>query len=172
MFNDGCKEYWNHADVILFHDALHAWCDGSTTCMAAKKYALLTMLEKGVVNYRRADGKTFQTTVYELAEKQKLLVDKASFLEWASSVSDDGEMQLLQEQLKVSPRRENANLAIIGALLDLFFEVSATGKPYSLFKSQADVIDKVVQKYEFVDGISQRNLEDKFAQANKHLSSS
>lgn len=171
MFDDGCDAIWEHANAIYFHDALKAWCDGSPGCMEAKKHALLTMLENGVVAFRRADSKTFPASVHELASKGNLLVDKNSFVEWASSVSDPEEKKSLQQILKVSPRAENTNLAVIGALLNLFFEEYSPGKSYSKFSSQADIIEKVVQKYGHVDGISERNLHKKFGEANKYLSS-
>ena len=171
MFDDSCKVYWAHADHIHFHDALNAWCDGSPGCIEAKKHALQSKLESGVVKYRRADLKTFEATIYELIAKQNLLVEKVSFVEWASSVSEEDESQRLQKNLKVSSRSANAQRAIIGALLDVIFEKSFSGKPYSNFGSQADLIEKILLKHGHIDGISQRNLEGKFAEAKKHLNS-
>lgn len=169
MFDDGCGAIWQHANAIYFHDALKAWCDGSPGCMEAKKHALLTKLDEGVVNYRRADAKPFPASVYELASARNLLVDKNSFVEWASSVSNQVEKESLQQNLKVPLRALNTNLAIIGTMLKLLLGKSASGKPYSEFNSQAAIIDMLVINHGGIDGISKRNLEDKFSDANKYL---
>lgn len=171
MFDDSCKQYWDHASHVMFDQAIAAWCDGSPGCMEAKKHALLTKLEEDVVGHRRADGKTYRDTVYKLAADRNLLVDKVSFVEWASSVSDTGESENLQKNLAISSRATNANLSIIGALVDIFFEKSPGGQPYSNIASQADLIDKVVLKHGHIDGISKRTLEGKFSEAKKHLKS-
>jgi hypothetical protein len=172
MGTESCKGTWDHADHLLFMDAIKYWCDGSPGCVEAKKNALLSVLERGTVKYRRRDGKTFKDSVYELQANDQLLVGRESFQKWALSVSDEEESRSLQNNMALSDRSEGAYQNIIGALLDVVLGDSPSGKPHSLFKSQSSLIDALLAHHGDKDGISQRTLDGKFAKSKRHLKGS
>ena len=67
-------------------------------------------------------------------------------------------------------RREEATLLnIAGGLLGLLLGHSPAGKPHSVFKSQAAIIDVLVATYPGRPGMSKRTLEEKLALARRSL---
>lgn len=84
---------------------------------------------------------------------------------------------LEQESLKslvtahgqLSERSEHTYLQIIGALLHTFLDSSPAGKPLSVFKSQAAIVDAVTARHNDIPGLSKRTLDEKFAAANRCL---
>lgn len=75
-------------------------------------------------------------------------------------------------QAKAPPITEKQNtnyLNIIGALLGLLLGESPSGLPYSQFKTQQAVIDGIEANYGPTQGLSVRNLQDKFAQARRAI---
>lgn len=70
-----------------------------------------------------------------------------------------------------SKREESSLLNIIGGLLGLLLDKTPAGKPQSVFKSQAAVIDALVATHGGKPGISTRTLQDKFAAAKRMLES-
>lgn len=71
---------------------------------------------------------------------------------------------------KVSDRSEATYLHIIGAMLSLLLGHSPSGKPHSVFRSQAAIVDALTAHYDKLPGISKRNLDEKFAAAKRSLS--
>jgi hypothetical protein len=69
---------------------------------------------------------------------------------------------------EMSSRVESGYLKTIGALLRLLLDKDVGGKR-AVFQSQASVIAAIEQKFPQISGLSKRELEDKFAQANKSL---
>lgn len=66
--------------------------------------------------------------------------------------------------------KQNTNyLNIIGALLGLLLGQSPSGLPYSQFKTQQAIIDGIEANFGSAQGLSARNLQDKFAQAKRQL---
>jgi hypothetical protein len=172
MSDKNCAEIWDQADYFPVDDAIIMWCDGSPSCMEARKNALLSALDRGEVKYRRRDNKDFQDSLYDLYSRKLILVERESFLVWAKSVSDAVEAQTLQNTAAINLRSETTYLNIIGSMLELFFDKSPGGQPYSAFASQSDIIQKILLNNPTKPGISQRTLEDKFAKAKKELASS
>lgn len=66
-------------------------------------------------------------------------------------------------------REETTLLNIAGGLLGLLLGQSPGGKPHSVFKSQAAIIDALVATYPGKPGISKRTLEEKLATARRSL---
>ncbi|MGX1186503.1 hypothetical protein AB7M29_004182 [Pseudomonas sp. F-14 TE3623] len=69
----------------------------------------------------------------------------------------------------VSERSEITYQNIIGVLVNLLLGHSPAGKPLSVFKNQAAIVDAVLARYKDVPGLSKRTLDDKFAAANRSL---
>ena len=77
---------------------------------------------------------------------------------------------LLKANSKVSDRSETAYLHIIGAMVSLFLDHSPSGKPLSVFQSQAAIVDALTAHHKNLSGISKRTLDEKFAAAKRSLS--
>lgn len=69
----------------------------------------------------------------------------------------------------VSERSEITYQNIIGVLVNLLLGHSPAGKPLSVFKNQAAIVDAVLARYRDVPGLSKRTLDEKFAAANRSL---
>jgi hypothetical protein len=69
----------------------------------------------------------------------------------------------------LSVRSEITYQNIIGVLVDLFLGHSPAGKPLSVFKNQAAIVDAIIARYGDVPGLSKRTLDEKFAAANRNL---
>ncbi|QJI37141.1 hypothetical protein [Pseudomonas sp. ADAK13] len=70
---------------------------------------------------------------------------------------------------QLSERSELTYQNIIGALLNLFLDHSPAGKPLSVFKNQAAIVDAVIARHNDVPGLSKRTLDEKLAAANRIL---
>lgn len=77
---------------------------------------------------------------------------------------------LLKANGKVSDRSETAYLHIIGAMVSLFLGHSPSGKPHSVFRSQAAIVDALTAHHKNLSGITKRTLDEKFAAAKRSLS--
>lgn len=69
----------------------------------------------------------------------------------------------------ISEKQRGAYLNIIASLLGLLLGKSSSGKPYSQFSSQQAVIDAIHGTYGEKNGLSKRNLEEKFSLAKRNL---
>ncbi|MCW5581819.1 MAG: hypothetical protein KIS72_10820 [Luteimonas sp.] len=69
------------------------------------------------------------------------------------------------------PRAETTYLNTIGALLELVLGKTPAGKPQSVFKSQAAIIDALLAHHADKPGISKTTLEAVFADARRRLNS-
>jgi len=76
---------------------------------------------------------------------------------------------LVKTHRHVSDRSEVTYQNIIGALVNLLLGHSPAGKPLSVFKNQAAIVDAVLARYGDVPGLSKRTLDEKFAAANRSL---
>jgi len=113
----------------------------------------------------QADRDAFQLQVKNLEiAYQKLLSD----LE-AVGLEKEYIHSLLKTNSKVSDRSETAYLHIIGAMVSLFLGRSPSGKPHSVFRSQAAIVDALTAHFKNVSGLSKRTLDEKFAAAKRSL---
>lgn len=78
---------------------------------------------------------------------------------------------IVEKNAALAPRSETTLLNIIGCMLKLMLSTSPAGKPHSIFTSQAMIISSILAYFQNVPGISDRTLEQKFADANRSLSS-
>lgn len=69
----------------------------------------------------------------------------------------------------ISEKQRGAYLNIIGALLGIILGRSPNGKPYSQFNSQQSVIDAIQANFGDKNGLSKRNLEEKFAEGKRSV---
>lgn len=81
-----CDPYWESADWLPPWYILDRWCHRDEACIQAKLQALLSACERGDVQHRRSDGKTFDDPVHELFGRGKLLVNRHSFNQWCTAL--------------------------------------------------------------------------------------
>ncbi len=81
-----CDPYWESADWLPPWYILDRWCHRDEACIQAKLQALLSACERGEVQHRRSDGKTFDDPVHELLGRGKLLVNRHSFNQWCTAL--------------------------------------------------------------------------------------
>lgn len=58
---------------------------------------------------------------------------------------------------------------IIGALLTVMLGKSRSGRPRSIYKNQAAVVEAITEQFPGIPGLSKRTLDWKFAEARRHL---
>ena len=167
----GCGSYWSLSDHLPVDTVVDYWCSDRPDCREAKRYALLTALERGDVAFRRSDGKTFDDPVYQLYEQKLILVERDSFLEWADRVSGEVEKQNLRENIAAHPKSESSYLKIIGAMVKLMLGESSGGQQHSVFKNQSAIIEAIMAHNPNTPGVSQRTLEKKFAAGKREIES-
>lgn len=104
----------------------------------------------------------------ELSEKNKSNIEdlqaQADALTTALEKAESGKPLLARERASFNN--------IIGALLGILLGKSSSGVPYSQFNSQQSIIDAIHGNYGSKSGLSKRNLEAKFAEAQKKLKDS
>lgn len=81
-----CDPYWEEADWLPPWYILDRWCQRDEACIQAKLQALLSACERGEVQYRRSDGKTYDDPVHELSSRGKLLIQRHSFNQWCTAL--------------------------------------------------------------------------------------
>lgn len=115
------------------------------------------------------------------AERDALLRERNTLQSRLQDIETDLQaLGLEQENLKalvkthgqLSERSELTYQNIIGALVNLLLDHSPAGKPLSVFKNQAAVVDAVIARHQDVAGLSKRTLDEKFAAANRALKKS
>jgi hypothetical protein len=94
------------------------------------------------------------------------VVRTASLRAFEQSVPDDPNSS---DAKPLGQREQTTLLNIAGGLLHLLLGQSPGGKPHSVFKSQAAIIDALVATYPGKPGMSKRTLEEKLALARRFL---
>ena len=84
-----CDPYWEEADWLPPWYILDRWCQRDEACIQAKLQALLSACERGDVQYRRSDGKTYDDPVHELSSRGKLLIHRQSFNQWCTALEGE-----------------------------------------------------------------------------------
>lgn len=77
--------------------------------------------------------------------------------------------EMIRTHGQLSERSELTYHNIIGALVNLMLDYSPAGKPLSVFKSQAAIVNAIVARHEGVMGLGKRTLDEKFAAAKRSL---
>lgn len=112
------------------------------------------------------------------AERDALLRERINLKQQLRDVEADLQaLGLEQESLKalvktqgqLSTRSEHTYLQIIGALVNTVLDFSPAGKPLSVFKNQAAIVDAITARHKDISGLSKRTLDEKFATANRAL---
>lgn len=94
----------------------------------------------------------------------ELLVDLQTI-----GVERDDLKAIVETHGHLSERSELTYQNIIGALVSLFLDHSPAGKPLSVFKNQAAIVDAIIARHKDKPGLSKRTLDEKLAAANRSL---
>lgn len=155
-FGRGCEQYWGHANWVPVNVLVDEWCKSDSVCKEAKRMAILSACERGLINYCRSDGKTWEDPINDLYGRGILLIEKSSFFNWVSQFDDP------KSPLEKISTREKENLhAIIGGLLVLLLSEGN--------KNQTTIINQLISTFNGIEPFSQRNLESKFPDAKASL---
>jgi hypothetical protein len=114
-----CSHIWAESDHIELNAAVDYWCEGDPRCRLAKEQAILSACEKGLIGWTRADGKTFNDPLRELATRQLLLIERKTFETWAAAVDEK-----IALPPSLSTRETNSLRRQLGALALLLTEQS------------------------------------------------
>lgn len=168
-----CNAFWAYADHLPIDQVIQYWCERSghnaQHCRDAKRAAIVAECERGNIQYRRSDGKTFTDPASDLAARGVLLIEKASFDAWYSE-NFEGVSPLPEPPL--NRRKETTYLNIIGGLLGLMLGTTPGGQKGSAYESQAAIISAMLAHHGGKPGIADSTLEQKFSEANRSIKAS
>ncbi|WP_405222206.1 hypothetical protein [Lentisalinibacter sediminis] len=150
-------------------------------------YELFTLLDKLEARYRAQENLCRAWAIYlskpehsDLAPREpSYYIDwahkKRYGIPWEAWAKKRGLLNLSPDSqdsnnpnAPVSPRAKATYERIIGGLLEMLTG-EINGKPNSVFRNQEAIVSHLVDKYGGRDGISERNLDQKFADARKRL---
>ncbi len=143
----------NEKPAFLFDDIERA----SHTAISADAYRTL-----------KADHDKLASRLKAAEEKSRELRDSKEQIERINQSLEAA----LEKATVPDGRSKTTYLNIIGAMLKLMLAESPGGQPYSILHSQSAVISALLAHNEGRPGISQRTIEEKFAAANRELTTS
>ena len=147
------KAFPNDKPTFLFDDIERA----SHTAISVDSYRSL-----------KADHDQLDSKLKEVTNRYRTLREEKKQLERVNQ-----SMEAALEKANIPDgRSETTYLNIIGAMLKLMLTKSPGGQPYSSFDSQSAIISALLAHNEGQSGISQRTIEEKFAAANRQLTTS
>ncbi len=147
------KAFPNEKPAFLFDDIERA----SHTAISADAYRRL-----------KADHDKLDSKLKAAEENYRELRESKEDLERINQSLDAA----LEKKAIPDGRSETTYLNIIGSMLRLMLAESPGGQPHSIFESQSAIISSLLAHNEGRPGISQRTLEEKFAAANRELTTS
>ena len=81
-------DYWTHSDWWPVWLVLERWGWPEPQCLEAKRQALLSACERGQVQWRRSDGKPYDDPIHELAARNRVLIERSSFIAWSRALPE------------------------------------------------------------------------------------
>lgn len=138
-----------------------------------ENYVQLNAFVKWAVDVMTWDLPPELLTVYNapapVASSQKLIEENELLRQQLSDAH--AKIDVLKKQIPIDDdRSETTYLNIIGSLVYLMLSESPSKKKLSVFKSQSAIIDSIISHYPNTYGLTKRNIEQKFSEANKQLS--
>ena len=80
--------YWTQSDWWPVWLVLERWGVPEPQCLEAKRQALLSACERGQVQWRRSDGKPYDDPIHELAARNRVLIERSSFMAWSRTLPE------------------------------------------------------------------------------------
>lgn len=138
-----------------------------------ENYVQLNAFVKWAVDVMTWDLPPELLTVYNapapVASSQKLIEENELLRQQLSDAH--AKIDVLKKQIPIDDdRSETTYLNIIGSLVYLMLSESPSKQKLSVFKSQSAIIDSIISHYPNTYGLTKRNIEQKFSEANKQLS--
>lgn len=81
-------DYWTHSDWWPVWLVLERWGWPEPQRLEAKRQALLSACERGQVKWRRSDGKPYDDPIHELAARNRVLIERSSFMAWSRTLPE------------------------------------------------------------------------------------
>jgi hypothetical protein len=100
------------------------------------------------------------------AEQRLVQQDEANF---TVSAERDKLRMMIEEQSPIGERGTCGYESVIGAMLQVIFGQTPTGKSYSVFENQESLVTAIVAHCGHVRGISKRSLDSKFAAGRRRV---
>ncbi|VVO00062.1 hypothetical protein PS708_02579 [Pseudomonas fluorescens] len=113
----------------------------------------------------QADRDALQVQLKSTEEKLQTLIIELE----AAGLERENLRALADKKLQPSDHSKATFLNIIGALVELMLGQSIAGRKYSIFDSQASIVDSITAHYDGVKGLSKRSLDEKFAAGRRNL---
>jgi hypothetical protein len=165
-----CARYWAYSDYLPIDEVVTYWCEKSgypaEHCKAGKRAAIVKACNENIVKFGRSDNRIFSDPVDVLLGRGILTIERKSFDAW---VTENFEDESPLPERPIGRRERDSLLNIIGGLLELLQDQRPTKADTS---NQAKIIEALVGAYKDKNGISERNLQGKFAEANRSLAQS
>lgn len=157
--------------VTIRHHDLKAWM--TQFFPAEKPPFLFDALERSA--HTAISIEAFQVMKAELlalriqlveAEKQRAQQDEAN----SAVIAERDRLRMrIEEQSPLSERSACGYESVIGAMLQVIFGQTPTGKSYSVFENQESLVTAIVAHCGHVRGISKRSLDNKFAAGRRRV---
>jgi len=161
----------DNSQLTIRHTHLKIWMsryypDQKPSFLFEQPFAQAEAISIGTYLALQADRDALQLQVRDATAAHQQLLEELE----AIGLERENVHQLLKANTKISDRSETAYLNIIGAMVSLLLAHSPSGKPHSVFRSQAAIVDALTAHHKDLPGISKRNLDDKFAAAKRRIS--
>ncbi len=151
---------WFEARGVDLGDAFH-------TDYLAEEATIARSVAEGVAAQRYRHNNKIKLTESELKESAEKIFLSHEVLTLKEKLAAFKAPK--KHRAPISEKQRSAYLNIIGALLGLLMGKSPSGKPYSEFQNQQAIIDSVHANFGEAPGLSERNLQDKFALSKRVL---
>lgn len=158
-------------DLTVRHVDLKAWmahfypAEKPSFLFNAVERRLCPTVSKDTVQTLLADREALKIRLADQAKVSERLQSQIDTLRQAH----EADAKQFKPAREPSPRSESTYLNIVAGLLTLLLGHSPSGRPYSSFNTQDAVISAMIAHHGERLGISQSTLENKFAQAKRHL---
>lgn len=157
--------------ITIRHNDLKAWM--TRFFPAEKPPFLFDVLERSV--HQAISIEAFQVLKAELLTLRIQLVEAESQLAQHDKINSaviaerDKLRMMLEEQSPLGERGTCAYESVIGAMLQVIFGQTPTGKSYSVFENQESLVTAIVAHCGHLRGISKRSLDSKFAAGRRRV---
>jgi len=161
----------DHLHLTIRHTDLRGWMThfhpNQKPTFLFERSDQLETISTGTYLALQADRDALRLQVRNLRAAYKKLLSELE----AVGLEKENIDHLIKTGTKVSDRSETAYLNIIGAMVSLFLANSPAGKPHSVFRTQAAIVDALTANFQDLPGVSKRTLDEKFAAAKRSISS-
>lgn len=152
-----------HSDLLVWLNTYHS--DKQPEFLFSKVSDDTGMVALGIYLSMKADRDEWQRAYRKLNIRYKKLVEELAAL----GVAQDQLEQLVSDNDTLNVRSARGYARVIGALSQLFFKRSPSGKQLSVFENQEMLIEGIQAHFPNCPGLSSRSLSQKLAEGNRAI---